>query len=194
MGVAHPEIARKAGEPCSEVRYLGALSIIALQKWSGDGSDRWALEGYGDSPTQPLDGNPAGLGPDPAPASTGPEHTLQVLCFLTLQEGDKVELQAHPFTRSFSHISYICHSYNASLKPLLSTWEPPDPWFHHPRILYSDICINIWVNEHKTGSSVRLETITIDKEEKDNVKILCNLKTLEGYVQTLFKKAAHADK
>lgn len=89
----------------------------------------------------------------------------------------------------FSHLLHLsllqCLSEASSTVHMGATTQD----FTTQDILYSDICINIWVNEHKTGSSVRLETITIDKEEKDNVKILCNLKTLEGYVQTLFKKA-----
>lgn len=141
FGVVHPEIARKAGELCSEVRHLGTLSKITLQKWSGVGSYHHALEGCGTSPTLPLDGHPQALGLDPVMASTGWE------------EISRVEL---PFTGSFSHISSIFHSYNTSLEPFLpSTLEFPGPWFHYAGILCSNICINIQVNEHKTGSSVR---------------------------------------
>lgn len=129
----------------------------------------------------PLYGNPTGLGPDPPLASTGSPRALSMAPPSShCRKAYKVELRADPFTRSFSHISYIFHSYSAFLKSLLpSTLEHPGPWFYHPGILYSSTCKKIQVNEQKTGSLVRLKTITIDKEEKGNVTILFNLKKLE---------------
>lgn len=93
------------------------------------------------------------LGPDPAAASTGPERALHGPCFFMLQESYK----AGTLPQLISTRLLKSHFYSASVKPPLpSTSELLRLWFHPLGVFYSNICMNIQINEHKTGSSVRL--------------------------------------